>query len=217
MKLFLRSIAAFTLVLSALSPAASVDVEGDVRSTGLLFETVYERPFAHGYTDEWRYRRFRWAGHSIVRIWDTPHGREGSLFETHLPAVLRDCGRRGLYVCVEGAGLSFAVPLPYVNKWSATVGPIDFRLMSRQRVRFRGKNIDVVTIKGIDRRFNGGALYFAFNYEVGLISYATVEDRTLSRADEVIPDVLTQTAMLVGEHGAGGREFCKYWTCGPGL
>jgi hypothetical protein len=182
---------------------------------GLLFEATYERPFSVGYVlpRPSLASPILYGGQVSFRL----HKEEGaSAVGSHTPGQLNDCGSQDVHFCIDGGLFSLAVPPRGARgDWSVTVRDQEFRLISTRRIHFRGRDIEVVRIKGIDPRFQTQAWFFVFSYDVGLIAFADVTAADLRPKDNHVPDALAGAAVLASEHGLGGRDYCRHWKCGP--
>jgi hypothetical protein len=202
------------LSAGALGSAAIAD-DSQERRRGLLFEASYERPFSIGYVlpRSGLSPPYQHGGDVSFRL---RQGEGATAVEGHMPGQLYDCGSDAVHFCIDGGYFSFAAPRPDASKdWSVRVRDHEFQLMSVRRIRFRGSDIEVMRIKGIDWRFKAKAWYFIFNYEVGLIAFADITAANVRPNESRVPDALAGAAVLASEHGLGGRRYCDHWRCGP--
>lgn len=138
------------------------------------------------------------------------------------PTDARNCLDKTLHFCIHLAEFIFAVP-PLGSKPGAVWfvdgnGMSRFRLLAIAKVRFRGKDIPIHTIKAdwVDRPDGRAVLstVFSYSYEWGVVGYADLISETFRLSEQRSPVNLEAVSALVSEHGLGGRENCKYWKCG---
>lgn len=138
------------------------------------------------------------------------------------PTEARNCLGKGLYFCIHLAEFVFAVPpkgaRPGAVWWGPEGNDSRFRLLAIAKVRFRGKDIEVYSIKADAVYQRNGPTYlssiFSYNYEHGVIGYADIMSETYRQSEARSPYNLEGVSALVSEHGLGGVENCRYWKCG---
>lgn len=201
------------IVASVVGSAPALAAAADDEFVPPIFEAQYEGPFGVVSTSGWGVRS---AGLVLFRIWKK--GQSGGVvWAGHRPAKTRDCGSASVHFCIEGPYVNFAVPHRDAPLgWSFRMGDDELRLVSRHKVYFRNSLIDVVTIRNAEGRSKLSTSYFVYNYDIGLISFVVVEPEDVRPAGDGVPHVVRQVMMLGGDHGLGGRENCKYWSCGKG-
>jgi hypothetical protein len=173
-----------------------------------LFEADYEKPF-----DSIGTAQSGGAGGVWFRVWKM--GQYGSdVLSGHLYGHTTDCWSPQVYFCITQGYMDFAVPHANVQVgWSIHVGIDDIRLISRHKIIFRGRQIQVLTLVATDVATSRVQSYFVYNYDTGLIAFANVQTDTPPTAARV-PLQLEDTLILGNDSGLGGRENCKYWKCG---
>jgi len=176
-----------------------------------IFQASYESPFASGVVGNWG-RRSPSSGFVVFRIWDGEP--RSNVLAGHLLGATQDCGTPSVHFCIHKGYMTFAVPRQGTDPgWTWRFGEVELRLVSTQRIWFRGDLLDVVTIKSTGK-FKTSATYFVYSYEIGLIAFATFGAEDVRPSGNRMPEILRDALVLTSDHGLGGREYCRYWTCG---
>lgn len=137
----------------------------------------------------------------------------------------KNCLNKELYFCIHLAEFVFAVPprgiRPGAIWWATEDNDTRFRLISIAKVRFRGKDIEIHSIKADAVYQRKTYVYlssvFSYSYEWGVVGYADIMTENVRQGDAKFPYNLEAVSALVSRHGLGGRENCKFWKCGsPG-
>jgi hypothetical protein len=178
-----------------------------------IFEAAYERPFVEAFRRALDQRPAASNNALYFRVWKKGDGG-GDVLSGHLLGATKDCWAREVHFCIHRGFMAFAAPAATAGSgWSWSLGDVRFDLVSKQQLRFRGRIIDSVTIKGFDTKFKS-ATYFVYNYEIGLIAFAKVRAENIVPDANGLPDILAGATILAGAAGLGGQENCRYWTCG---
>jgi hypothetical protein len=141
------------------------------------------------------------------------------------PTEAKNCLNKALYFCIHLAEFVFAMPpkgiRPGAMWWGAEGNNWRFRLLAIAKVRFRGKDIDIYSIKADALYQRKSPAYlssvFSYSYELGVIGYAEVMSETFRQSEARSPNNLEAISALVSPHGLGGRENCRYWKCGSSV
>jgi hypothetical protein len=198
-----------------LSAAIAVAITGtatgaadDKLPSAPLFEAAYETPFGSIGTAQ-----SGGAGGVWFRVWKM--GEYGSdVLSGHLYGHTDDCWSSRVHFCITHGYIDFAVPPANAPiGWTLRVGISDIRLISRQKIFFRGQEIPVLTLVATDSTTNQVEEYFVYNYDTGLIAFANVRSDSPPSTARV-PLQLKDTFILGNDSGLGGRENCKHWKCG---
>jgi hypothetical protein len=179
-----------------------------------VFQAVYESPFAPGVGEVGKPRsRQAAAGTVLFRFW---RGRAtGDVLAGHLLGSTRDCWSREVHFCIHKGYMTFAAPPPDARPgWTWRLDDDQLRLVSKQKIRFRGELIDAITVRAVSVKFQAAATYFVYSYDIGLIAFSEFNAEDIRPSEDRVPRILRDTLVLAGEHGLGGRENCKHWTCG---
>ncbi len=180
------------------------------------FTARYENPIYAGNGE--RGGRFDNYGSRWFDFW-----KDGTGF-AHSPQLTeaKNCLNKTLYFCIHLAEFVFAVPprgiRPGATWWAMEDDDTRFRLLAIAKVRFRGKDIEIHSIKADMLYQRKGATYlssvFSYSYDWGVIGYADILNESFLMNEPRVPYNLEAVSALVSEHGLGGRENCKYWKCG---
>ena len=181
------------------------------------FSARYENPIYAGNGE--RGGEFDNYGARWFDFWKDGTGFAHSPYATEA----KNCLNEALYFCIHLAESMFAVPprgiRPGATWWATEDNDTRFRLIAIAKVRFRGKDIEIHSIKG-GRRIS--AQRQGLPRERVLLQLRVRRHWLRRHHDRDVPprrralsgQSLEAVSALISQHGLGGRENCKYWKCG---
>ena len=180
------------------------------------FSARYENPIYAGNGE--RGGEFDNYGARWFDFWKDGTGFAHSPYATEAKNCLNDA----LYFCIHLAEFVFAVPprgiRPGATWWATEDNDTRFSLIAIAKVRFRGKDIEIHSIKADAVYQRKSIVYlssvFSYSYEWGVVGYADILTERFHQREARVPYNLEAVSALVSQHGLGGRENCRYWKCG---